>query len=26
LRVADEEFLDDIKMICEEKLKNLCNL
>lgn len=26
LRVADEEFLDDIKMICEEKLKKLCNM
>lgn len=26
LRVADEEFLDDVKMICEQRLIKLCSI
>jgi hypothetical protein len=26
LRVADSEYLEDIKMVCERKLIELCNL
>jgi len=26
LRVADEEFLDDVKMICEQRLIKLCTV
>jgi len=26
LRIADEEFLEDVKMMCEERLIKLCNI